>query len=230
MLQSCCGFFRNTNYEVILITENNYDKYITFPEFILEKYKKGQIGKAHFADILRWGLLAQYGGVWLDATVYLTYESVDDINAELTYPFFTQRYTNSDECPHEPCRGLWCNFYFMGKHQPDVRIFSFVYESLLYYWNNHNFAFHYVFLDYIIWAGYSSIDIKKLIDNVPANNIHMWLMSSKMNNPCTKEEWQEILKENGFYKLTYKLDWKEYTSDDKITYYGRFMAYNEEFY
>lgn len=47
---------------VVLITEHNYNRYIVFPDHIIEKYNRGLIIKQHFADILRWGLVAKYGG------------------------------------------------------------------------------------------------------------------------------------------------------------------------
>jgi len=43
---------------------------IQLPPYILEKWEKGRIRPAHFADICRVQLLYQYGGVWADATDY----------------------------------------------------------------------------------------------------------------------------------------------------------------
>ena len=216
-----CNVFNDEKSEVVLITEKNYSDYITFPDYIIKKYQSGIISNAHYADILRWGLMAKYGGIWIDATVFLTYDSSDAIKKALSLPFYTRKLANASECPNEPCRGLWCNFYFMGHHNSNVRIFSFVYNSLLFYWKKHEIAFHYVFLDYIIWAAYQNIsDIKELIDKVPANNKHVWYLSSRMNDIYNEEEWKLLLSKNDFYKLTYKSQWVEYTPDKKSTYYG----------
>ena len=62
----------SAGYDVILITEENIDSYVLFPDYIIKKYKKGQITRTHFSDLLRVFLLVNYGGVWLDATVFLT--------------------------------------------------------------------------------------------------------------------------------------------------------------
>ena len=59
-----------TNKELIVITEENYKDYITFPEFIEEKIVDGIITKTHLSDLLRLELLINYGGTWIDATVF----------------------------------------------------------------------------------------------------------------------------------------------------------------
>lgn len=50
----------------------NYQEYTNLPDFIIEKWKKGQISNAHFADMLRVDLLCRHGGIWLDATILVT--------------------------------------------------------------------------------------------------------------------------------------------------------------
>ena len=57
---------------IILINENNINKYVHFPPFILKKYNKKYISKAHFSDLLRLELLIKYGGTWIDSTVLIT--------------------------------------------------------------------------------------------------------------------------------------------------------------
>jgi hypothetical protein len=45
---------------------------VELPGFIYDKYAKGIICPAHFSDLVRLCLLEQYGGTWIDATVFLT--------------------------------------------------------------------------------------------------------------------------------------------------------------
>lgn len=56
--------------KIVLITEKNYRDYVHFPDYIQEKYEKGFITKTHLSDMLRLELLIQYGGTWIDATVW----------------------------------------------------------------------------------------------------------------------------------------------------------------
>lgn len=60
----------NKEKEIILITNDNIHRYVQFPKYILEKWKKGQITNTHMTDLLRLELLTRYGGMWLDATVF----------------------------------------------------------------------------------------------------------------------------------------------------------------
>ena len=58
--------------EFIVIDETNVFDYVSLPEHILEKWKKGIIQPAHFTDLVRLELLIKYGGYWIDATVFCT--------------------------------------------------------------------------------------------------------------------------------------------------------------
>ena len=42
-----------TDYEVIVIDENNWHEYITLPDYIIRRREKKQIPPAHFSDLLR---------------------------------------------------------------------------------------------------------------------------------------------------------------------------------
>ena len=54
----------------IVVDESYINDYVELPSYIMEKDGKGIITKTHFSDILRLELLSQYGGTWIDGTVY----------------------------------------------------------------------------------------------------------------------------------------------------------------
>ena len=58
----------------MIIWKNTFN----FPDYILEKWKKGQITNTHMTDLLRLELLIKYGGMWLDATVYCSSPNIPD--------------------------------------------------------------------------------------------------------------------------------------------------------
>ena len=58
------------------LDESNIDKYVTLPDYIWEKKKKGIIGNAHFSDLVRNALLIKHGGYWIDSTVFMTDGSI----------------------------------------------------------------------------------------------------------------------------------------------------------
>ncbi len=60
------------DYEVILLTGESVWEYIALPDFVFEKFGKDGFNFAKLANLIRLNLLSAYGGVWLDATLYLT--------------------------------------------------------------------------------------------------------------------------------------------------------------
>lgn len=76
-LVSCClnSMERHIwdGYTRVLLNLNNSKEYIVFPDFVYEKLNRGGLRGftiTAFSDILRLGLLCQYGGIWADATMY----------------------------------------------------------------------------------------------------------------------------------------------------------------
>ena len=84
-----------------------------------------------------------------------------------------------------------------------------------------------MFLDYIVWTGYSSIpEIKELIDNVPANNTGFWDMVQKMNEPYDVIRFQNDMRANELYKFPYRGNLMTVTEDGKLTNYGHILESN----
>lgn len=59
-------------YNVIVLTLENLYQYVDIDSDIIEKYLNGNILAAHLTDYIRMKILSVYGGVWLDATQYVT--------------------------------------------------------------------------------------------------------------------------------------------------------------
>lgn len=72
LVKKCISSIRRNagSHPVYLLTEENLSNYIILPESIREKRSKSIIQSANFSDIVRVTLLHQYGGLWLDATIF----------------------------------------------------------------------------------------------------------------------------------------------------------------
>lgn len=74
LVKACLNAVRTNmpDREVIVITKENYNSYVSLPDFIVGKWERGIMPPAMFADLLRLELLISHGGVWIDSTVLCT--------------------------------------------------------------------------------------------------------------------------------------------------------------
>ncbi|MDE6246918.1 MAG: capsular polysaccharide synthesis protein [Muribaculaceae bacterium] len=73
LVKACFRSMRkNLKQKLIVLDENTLFDWISLPDFIIDKWKKGIIPHTQFSDICRVELLYQHGGLWFDATDYIT--------------------------------------------------------------------------------------------------------------------------------------------------------------
>lgn len=74
LIRACSRSVRHNcpDHRFVMLDERSVFDYIELPGAIIDKRKNGRIGHAHFADIVRVELLHNYGGIWLDATCFVT--------------------------------------------------------------------------------------------------------------------------------------------------------------
>lgn len=63
---------RHLKQELVVLDEKTLFDWITLPDYIIKKWKEGKIPHTQFSDICRIELLFQHGGLWFDATDYVT--------------------------------------------------------------------------------------------------------------------------------------------------------------
>lgn len=183
--------------EVILLDKNNYKKYIQIPEYIIEKLNTKKISITHFSDVLRLMILSQYGGVWVDATVFLTKPLEDDC---YNLPFYTL-HTGGGGLKF--AKGRWTT-YFQSAHKNSI-INCFVRDAYLEYFKKHDYVFDYFIYDYLLSYGYNRLPaFRKLIDDVPISNTGTFSLIPKFNFRYQEERWNKIMSSAYIFKLTYK--------------------------
>lgn len=72
IVKQCLGsvYKWHPNSQVFLITKENYQQYTDIHSTILKDFERGKISVQTFSDILRFNLLKNNGGTWIDATIF----------------------------------------------------------------------------------------------------------------------------------------------------------------
>ena len=80
VVRACIRSMReNSGLEVVVLDEKRLKEFISLPAYIQEKWEKGLIRPAHYADICRIELLYRYGGLWCDATDFIPKAIPDEL-------------------------------------------------------------------------------------------------------------------------------------------------------
>jgi hypothetical protein len=203
---------KNANGHTInLITKDNYKEFVSLPEYILEKFNKGFISITHLSDILRVALLAKYGGLWIDSTVYTLY-GLPEFNTR----FFSVRRLRDSGLLVED---RWAVFLLYT--EKSCILFDYLKDILFEYMKINNRFIDYFLLDYFIALGYEHIpEIQRLIDNVPFSNPYVHWLRNSMNLKYNEQSFLALTDLTQFCKLTYKHRYKEKTNEGLLTYYG----------
>lgn len=221
LVKRCIQSIReNANgHPVHLITEGSYKQYLDVPEYILQKAENKKMCLAHLSDYIRLALLAKYGGLWLDATIYCTQPIPETL---FKMPMFTCKGRTGDA---NYCSDYKWTVFCIGGYQGSV-IFRMLRSLLEAYWKNNPVAIDYLFLDYTIKMIYSAhAKCRELIDGVPENNLRRDDLQAAMNEALPASELGNIIQQD---TILYKLSWREKyemkTSNGEDSVYGAFVS------
>lgn len=213
------------NYEIIRLSDDNITEYLQLPEFVIQKVTQGIFSRVFFSDLLRTALVANYGGVWLDASILLT-------------DFLPQQYTNCDffmfsrdkQSPNKYWGEHDGHFYFNWREEFKVNHLSSIIfgkannevlrsclQMLLYFWQNETILNHY--FSYLILINEflnSSVNHTKFMivdDTLPH------ILQSMLGKPFIEEGYKSIVDECPLQKLSVNHTYSTSTFG-KQTFYG----------
>ncbi len=209
----------STKHPVYIVTSENLNEYADIPDYISEKYASGIITNAQFSDILRMSLLSKHGGIWIDATVFAPKKLPESI---FEGEFYTCK-RKQRECAYVS-QYRWTSFINGGQkgcvvQQAMNRLFSE-------YWRKKDYLIDYLLVDYFMCLVYENIPkAKKLIDELDYNNSKVDDLQEIMNLKFDKNTYDDIIsaQDTYFYKLSWRMDFAEKTSDGEQTFFGYFM-------
>ncbi len=182
--------------EIILVTENNLNDYVQFPDYIMDKLNRGIITYTHLSDLLRVELLIRYGGTWLDSTVFCSGSNIPRYMLDSDF-FVFQNLRPGDN-------GNVLNFssWFMTSCSNNKILLAT--RKLLYaYWKKNDSMIDYFLIHYfmMIVAKFYKEDWNKIVQ-FPNSLPHVLLLM--LFEPFCLEKWEAITAACPFHKLAYK--------------------------
>lgn len=202
--------------EIVVITAENYSQYVEFPDYIIEKWKKGVISNTHFSDLLRLELLIHYGGLWLDATTYMTGRMPGYV---MKSDFFV--YRNGWMDMEMINMGNW---FIFSRYTNNILLIET--RNLLYeYWSKMNYVKNY-FLFHMFFRMVTDV-YREEWEKVPMfNQVDQHLLINELQKEFDKERCEVILGVSSVHKLTYKIQTQEEFNTTK--YLGVLYKYGEK--
>ncbi len=182
--------------EIILLTEDNYRDYVTFPEHIQQKIDQGIITKTHMSDLLRLELLTKQGGTWIDATVFCSGSQIPSYMLDSDLFLFQDLKPGLDG--HATCISSW--FMTSCTNHPILLLT----RHLLYqYWQTHN-----ALTDYFLIHDFFQLAIEAFPEEwakvVPFSNSVPHILLLRMFEAYEGEVWNAVTQMTPFHKLSYK--------------------------
>lgn len=180
------------NGEVVALTDENLADWVELPADLREKLGENRTA---FSDILRLELLSKHGGIWVDATCYVTENLVDHFQ-ELTsesgfFAFGNGRLFSSWFMASTP------DSYLTRLTLECIRLYWRVFDKpIMYYYLHHTFRFVHT-LD-------SRAD--QLWSKAPKTEYDPRTFGRILTHTADKYEGAEVAGRSIVHKLTYKLD------------------------
>ncbi|MBO9490488.1 capsular polysaccharide synthesis protein [Endozoicomonas sp. G2_1] len=202
--------------QINLITLENYKKYIDIPDHILQKFKDNKISYTFLSDVLRFQLLHQHGGLWIDSTVYVASPIEKSV---LKSEYFTHRRVGHSNSISEANYSSFLVGGYKGHN-----IFAFMNEVFSEHLKKYDKIPDYWYVDYAMRMAFDDIPaLSKAIRAVPYNNPNIWLLNEQLNQPFDDKLTKKLFTTTSFFKLTYKRELKTHTEDGKLTTYGHLI-------
>ena len=202
-------------YKIVALDQDNVHQYITLPEFIVAKYKKGIISRQWYADLIRFTLLEQYGGTWMDSTIFYGGAEVPKYMLESDLFVYQTMFPATWGIP------TVLNSYFITACQNN-KIIKLTKQLFYEYWKTHT-----VCCDY--WLVDNFFEMAKNIFNaewlkvIPEEHITMHILQDRMLKQFDEAIFLNTIQKTPFHKLQWRF--ADVKFDPSGTYYEYLLTH-----
>lgn len=204
-------------YKHIVLNDKNLHEYVEIPDWIMDKRRTNrEFRTVFFSDILRLYLLEKYGGVWIDATIFMSAQIPGHVLNSSFFVFYRGEEPAEREIYErfDPNYFSWrkefkvklCNSFIVAdRGHPFLTALK---DILVRYWKEENTFRHYFILQMLF---------EQLIKVEPYSNVKwdsmddldIHRMQFEMGKSFTKERWDRLRSLCFAHKLSYKFVNKE---------------------
>lgn len=198
---------------IICISKSNYELFTDINSSILADFIKGKISVQMFSDILRFNLLKNNGGIWIDATIYfierfnllegLKEKSIESLCYKMSGEFLNYKGTNC----------TWSGFFIASrKNSVFVQAMDTIFRE--YYLKYKTYPI-YFFIDAVLMVcKLNGIDDRAL-DKIQTSDGDMYSLLPCLNYEYDENEYQKMS------KIPQKLAWNiKEKKTDYLSYYN----------
>lgn len=225
-------------YKIIILNEENIKDYLDFPDFVLEKIEQKTFREktiVFFSDLLRVSLLATYGGIWCDASIFLSDKIPQNLRVREFFAFERSKYKPSREKLKRIIKSPYFSYgYFNWNEDFMVRLLnSFLIakennqivnalkDLLIYFWQKEEDSEHfYYFTQQILFELLKRKEFASNENFKGISDIECHLLQFYAKNKFDSKLWQEIRQQSFLHKLTHFRTIKKDSMIDKIVMQG----------
>lgn len=222
LVQKCIEQVRSIpDIEMVLLTKDNLELYYLDFWKIRPMLESGRISIQHFSDLLRCYLLKEYGGAWLDATIFVLDGKFFSRHCDEL--FWSVKYKESNFFNE----GKYSGFLMGAGKQNALMIMA--YDLLTNYFEYFNSIFDYFQIDFVIYYLYRHFKVcREMIDEVPVCTevYDMWEMANNREN-TSSSLFDLILSRNAVQKITYRDSRSKKALATLESVYNRLLHYGD---
>jgi len=188
----------NCSQELVILDEAQLLSGLDLPEYVVRKYKEGRMTRAHFSDICRVELLYRHGGIWLDATDFVTRDFPKWLLDEDFFIYMGGNYVSGSYAFVQNCffRSRRGN-YILGAWR----------EAILEYWKHEDSAVDYFVHQLLFWRVISrnprAAELFSAMPKISQDGTHL-LWFDNRDKPFDREVFDRLASGALFQKTEYK--------------------------
>ena len=194
------------DYEVKVLSFDTISDYVKLPSKYYDLLEQKKIPIAIFSDVLRLYLLRQYGGIWIDSTIYLTDNLGEDI---LNSDFMVMQ----KDVKTDAAENIMSCFFIRSKS--NAVLLELIKNSIENYWRDNDYLVNYFIFEHIATLiAFSNNDLQKLWDKMPYYSAeNAGILQTKLFDNFDENEFKEIKNLTNIHKLTYKKSFENVGDD-----------------